>query len=201
MISQNGFRPEDMQGQRELHVLQEIEKNPVITQRSLAAKLGVALGLTNLYIKRLAHKGYIKVSTVPRGRIKYLLTPRGIAEKSRLTCEYIQCSLTYFRDVRQRFTVVLTQLKQCGAERVMIYGVGELAELAYLSLQGMDFSFLGFIAEQPKEKFLSCPCYEVGLVDCLNIDAVIICVIVDIEATKALLKDSGIPAHKVFTVV
>lgn len=201
MISQNVIPQENMQFQRELHVLQEIEKNPVITQRSLASSLGVALGLTNLYIKRLVHKGYIKVTTVPRGRIKYLITPKGLAEKSRLTCEYIQYSLAYFRDVRQRFEKVLNQLQQLGVERIMIFGVGELAELAYLSLQGIEFSFLGFISEQPKNVFLSWPCHEIGSANRLELDAVLICDIDQIDRTKALLEAAGIPKHKIFTVV
>ncbi|MDT7041679.1 winged helix-turn-helix transcriptional regulator [Candidatus Nitronereus thalassa] len=190
-----------MQCQRELYVLQEIEKNPVITQRSLASKLGVALGLTNLYIKRLAHKGYIKITTVPRGRIKYLITPKGIAEKSRLTCEYIQCSLTYFRDVRQRFDRVLMQLKQLSVHRIMIYGVGELAELAYLSLQGTNFTFLGFISENQEKTFLSCPCHTIDSLKILHFDAVLICHIVDVEGTRALFRTMGIPHQKVFSVV
>ena len=189
-----------MQDQRELHVLQEIENNPIITQRSLASKLGIALGLTNLYIKRLAHKGYIKVTTVPRGRIRYLITPIGLAEKTRLTYEYIQCSLTYFRDVRQRFEKVLGQLKPLGVERILIYGVGELAELAYLSLQGTEFQLLGFITEDPREIFLTFPCYEVTALTKLDFDAVLICNITDIRCTRSRFQALGIPEEKVFRV-
>ncbi|TLY35792.1 MAG: winged helix-turn-helix transcriptional regulator, partial [Nitrospirae bacterium] len=63
----------DLQGQRDLQLLSEVERDASVTQRSLAKKLGVALGLTNLYLKRLARKGYIKITTIPRNRIKYLL--------------------------------------------------------------------------------------------------------------------------------
>ncbi len=82
----------NLQGQRELRLLTELERDGTITQRSLATKLGVALGLTNLYLKRLARKGYIKITTIPFHittipfhRIRYLLTPQGFIEKSRLT--------------------------------------------------------------------------------------------------------------------
>ncbi|MDN5942376.1 MAG: winged helix-turn-helix transcriptional regulator [Nitrospira sp.] len=63
----------------------ELDRDGGATQRVLATKLGVALGMTNLYLKRLARKGYIKVTTTPRSRIRYLLTPQGCTEKSRLT--------------------------------------------------------------------------------------------------------------------
>ena len=85
----------DLQGQRDLQLLNEVERDSHVTQRSLATKLGVALGLTNLYLKRLAHKGYIKITTIPSNRITYLLTPRGMTEKSRLTYAYMQYSLSY----------------------------------------------------------------------------------------------------------
>ncbi|MGQ0695330.1 MAG: winged helix-turn-helix transcriptional regulator, partial [Nitrospiraceae bacterium] len=89
----------NLQGQRDLLLLNEVERNGSVTQRSLATKLGVALGLTNLYLKRLARKGYIKITTIPPHRIRYLLTPQGLAEKSRLTYQYMQYSLSHYRDM------------------------------------------------------------------------------------------------------
>src|SRR3989442_16042897 len=112
----------DLQGQRDLQLLSEVERDAGVTQRSLAKELGVALGLTNLYLKRLARKGYIKITTIPRHRIKYLLTPRGMAEKTRLTYLYMQYSLSYYRDMRQRLKVLLTGLASAGAKRIVIYG-------------------------------------------------------------------------------
>ena len=81
----------DLQGQRDLLLLSELDRDGGATQRILATKLGVALGLTNLYLKRLARKGYIKITTIPRNRIRYLLTPQGVTEKSRLT--YLEAQL------------------------------------------------------------------------------------------------------------
>ena len=74
----------NFQGQRDLLLLSEVERDGAVTQRSLSTKLGVALGLTNLYLKRLARKGYIKVTTIPSHRARYVLTPQGFAEESRL---------------------------------------------------------------------------------------------------------------------
>src|SRR2546425_11059614 len=135
----------DLQGKRDLQLLSEVERDACVTQRSLAKNLGVALGLTTLYLKRLARKGYIKITTIPKHRIKYLLTPRGMAEKSRLTYLYMQYSLSYYRDMRQRLKVVLTGLASAGAKRVVICGTGELAELAYISLREMDWTLVGFV--------------------------------------------------------
>jgi len=110
----------DLQSRRDLQLLNELEKDGSVTQRTLAKTLGVALGLTNLYLKRLIKKGYIKVTTIPRNRIKYLLTPHGIAEKSRLTYEYIQYTLYYYREVRERLKQVLGSLSSAGSKRLVI---------------------------------------------------------------------------------
>ena len=68
---------------RDLEILAELARGDQITQRHLAARLGIALGLTNLYLKRLARKGFIKITSIPPRRARYLLTPKGIAQKTR----------------------------------------------------------------------------------------------------------------------
>ncbi|MDW7999186.1 MAG: winged helix-turn-helix transcriptional regulator, partial [Thermodesulfovibrio sp.] len=72
-----------------LKILEHIDQDPSITQRDLTAKLGIALGLTNTYIKRLSKKGYIKIKNLTGKRIMYILTPKGLIEKTRLTCNYM----------------------------------------------------------------------------------------------------------------
>lgn len=163
-----------VQGQRDLQLLSELERNGSISQRSLATKLGVALGLTNLYIKRLARKGYIKVTTIPPHRIKYLLTPQGFAEKSRLTYQYMQYSLTHYRDMRARLRTVLTRAADRGVKRVVIYGTGELAELAYLALREMNLTLVGFVADGPQESFLSYPVWKPDVLGEWEFDAVLL---------------------------
>ena len=115
----------NVQGQRDLLLLSEVEHDAGVTQRSLSLKLGVALGLTNLYLKRLARKGYIKITTIPRNRIQYLLTPQGLAEKSRLTYLYMQYSLSYYRDMRARLKEMMSTFDASHGQRVVIYGTNE----------------------------------------------------------------------------
>ena len=145
----------NIQAQRDLQLLNEVERNAAVTQRSLARNLGVAVGLANLYLKRLVRKGHIKITTIPKHRIKYLLTPRGMAEKSRLTYLYMQYSLSYYRKMRERLKHVLTGLSVAGAKRIAVYGTGELAELAYLTLREMDMTQVGFVEDKHERTFLS----------------------------------------------
>jgi predicted transcriptional regulator len=95
-------RPDmDIEAHRDLKLLEAVEQDSRVTQRGLAGKLGIALGLTNIYLRRLVRKGYIKCVNVQSNRITYLITPRGIAEKARLTYEFMDYSLHLYGEVRQ----------------------------------------------------------------------------------------------------
>ncbi len=187
----------DLQGQRDLQLLNEVEQDSHVTQRSLATKMGVALGLTNLYLKRLARKGYIKITTIPSNRIKYLLTPRGMAEKSRLTYAYMQYSLSYYREMRQRLKQVLAELSQAGAKRIVVYGTGELAELAYLTLREMDLTLVGFVDGAQGQTFLSYPLWPVEALSGWSYDAVMIADLTDTKKIHARLIRAGVPKDKI----
>jgi DNA-binding MarR family transcriptional regulator len=90
----------DVESRRDLQLLEAIEQESTLTQRTLAERLGIALGLTNLYLKRLIRKGHVKCVTVAPNRLVYLVTPRGVARKARLTYEFMKYSLDLYRDVR-----------------------------------------------------------------------------------------------------
>src|SRR5215472_5447302 len=110
----------DIEAQRDLELLEAVEQNSRVTQRGLATKLGIALGLTNIYLKRLARKGYIKVVNMQSNRLTYLITPRGIAEKARLTYEFIDYSLHLYGEVRQHLREMLRDCAASG-RRVAIF--------------------------------------------------------------------------------
>ena len=112
--------------ERDLEILTAIAEGHPLTQRDLAERMGIALGLANLYLKRLARKGFIKITDFPRKpaarkRLRYLLTPQGISEKTRLTYEHVAYSLSL--------------LPEGGMKRIALCGTGEAAELAYLTLR------------------------------------------------------------------
>src|SRR5207245_8630637 len=126
--------------ERDLEILTAIGEGRHLTQRALAQRLGVALGLTNLYLKRLAKQGFIKIVGFPRKpaarkRLRYLLTPKGLAEKSRLTYEHVAYSLNLYRRARQTLRESLSRLPEEGHKRIALYGTGDAAELAYLTLK------------------------------------------------------------------
>lgn len=145
--------------QRDLEILTAIGEGRPLTQRDLAQRLGVALGLTNLYVKRLARKGFIKITGFPRKpaarkRLRYLLTPKGLTEKSRLTYEHIAYSLGLYRRARQTLRESLSRLPQDGLKRIALYGTGEAAELAYLTLKELGLEPLGVFTRAGGGNFL-----------------------------------------------
>jgi DNA-binding MarR family transcriptional regulator len=187
----------DLQGQRDLLLLNELDRDGGATQRTLAAKLGVALGLTNLYLKRLARKGSIKITTIPRNGIRYLLTPQGFTEKSRLTYLYMQYSLSYYRDMRIRLKEMMSTFDASEGQRVVIYGTNELAELAYLSLREMNIDCVGFIDGSSRKSFLSCPVSSPDRIASWQFDRVLIADLEHAAACEEQLVQSGVPREKV----
>src|SRR6478672_6257789 len=190
----------DLQGQRDLVLLSELDRNGGATQRTLASKLGVALGLTNLYLKRLARKGYIKITTIPSHRARYLLTPQGFAEKSRLTYLYMQYSLSHYRDMRARLREALSQAAQNGAKRVVIYGTGELAEMAYLSLREMHMILVGFVDDNQQEAFLSYPVWPPEVLSEWEFDAVLLTDIGQTVRHREMLGRYHVPDVKILAL-
>ena len=142
-----------------LRILGEEERNSETTPRQLARNLEVSLGLVNAFMKRLYRKGYFKVTTLPKRRVKYLLTPKGVVEKSRLTLEYIDYSLGFFRDVRRGLKDQMLGLREEGATGVALVGAGELAELAFLSLRewGLEVRAVAAGVGEDKDAFLGRP--------------------------------------------
>src|SRR5262245_18494430 len=187
----------DLQGQRDLLLLSELDRNGGATQRTLAIKLGVALGLTNLYLKRLARKGYITITTIPRNRIRYLLTPQGFTEKSRLTYLYMEYSLSYYRDIRTRLKEMMSMINGSHGQRVVIYGTDELAELAYLSLREIDIECVAFIDGSVRESFLSCPVSSLDRIGGWQFDPVLITDLEHAAACEEQLVRLGVPREKV----
>jgi DNA-binding MarR family transcriptional regulator len=191
--------------ERELEILTAIAEGDSTTQRALAARLGVALGLTNLYLKRLAKKGYIKVAEFPRRpaarkRLQYLLTARGIAEKTRLTYDHMVYALNLYRRARQTLRDSLSQMPGAGMKRVALYGTGEAAELAYLTLKELELEPLGIYTAAGGGTFLGMPVKPVAELADEPLDAVVIATFDRPEPHVAQLVGFGLPPAKILTL-
>jgi len=133
---------------RTLKILEEIDNDRAPTQRDLSKKLNISLGLVNLFIKRLGKKGYFKIKAIPKNRIKYILTPKGAAEKSRLTYKYIQFSFDFYKKTRKELQNLLNDLMDQGVEQIVFWGASDLAEIAYISLQETTISLVAVVDDE-----------------------------------------------------
>jgi DNA-binding MarR family transcriptional regulator len=124
---------------RELILLEQIEYDPDVTQATLATQLGVAVGTVNWHLKRLIAKGYVKVKRAQRRKLRYIITPEGIAFRARLTINYIDNSMRLYRRIRERVRELLIEAKQAGYESIRIEGEGDIADICRLTCleQGM----------------------------------------------------------------
>jgi len=137
---------------RTLRILEKVGDDFAPSQREMAKQLNISLGLVNSFIKRLALKGYVKASSIPRQRIRYILTPKGMTEKSRLTYRYIQFSYQYYREARQRLQKLFSQLETSGVRRVVFYGATDLAEIAFLSLKETAIELVAVVDDRNSGK-------------------------------------------------
>jgi len=135
----------DTEARITLGLLNAVQENARVSQRSLAGELGIALGLTNAYLKRCVRKGLVKVSHVPANRYAYYLTPKGFSEKSRLTASYLKRSFDFYREARTQCDEALAICVAQGWSKLALAGAGELAEIAMLCALQRDVEIVGVI--------------------------------------------------------
>jgi DNA-binding MarR family transcriptional regulator len=190
----------DLESQRDLELLLALEEDSRTTQRSLAGRLGIALGLTNLYLKRLARKGYIKCVTIPPNRLVYLVTPRGLARKARLTYEFMQYSLDLYRDARHQLREAFERRFSNGDRRIAIFGTGDAAELAYLSIKELNLELVAVFDGDSGRTFLGLPVQPIERCNPDEFDALIVATLEPPQPWVDRLLKLGVPEQKLVTL-
>lgn len=190
----------DTGAHRELKVLEVIAQSERTTQRGLAAHLGIAVGLVNLYLKRLVRKGYVKCVNIQSNRVRYLITPKGIAEKSRLTYEFMEYSLQVFAQGRRHLRAILQPYVAASGTRIAIYGTGEAAELAYLCLKEMLLEPVAVFDRQGGATFFGLPVRALADHSTVAFDVLIVATFGDPTAVVSVLAQRGIDRTRLVTL-
>ncbi len=138
----------DPESEITLGLLDAVHENSALSQRTLAKELGIALGLTNAYLKRCIRKGWIKVKRAPANRYAYYVTPKGFSEKSRLTARYLSRSFHFYSEARRQLDAAFETCAQRGWRRVALVGAGELAEIALLCAMQYPVEVIGVVDER-----------------------------------------------------
>lgn len=186
----------DVESRRDLQLLEALEQESTITQRTLATRLGIALGLTNLYLKRLIRKGYVKCVTVSPNRLVYSLTPKGVTRKARLTYEFMKYSLDFYRDARQHLRRSLA-MAVAQRQRVAIYGTGDAAELVFLLVRDMGLELVAVFGPEPNGQFLGFPVQAIAEHGSVSYDVLVVAILERPAGTAKLLRQSGVPEEKI----
>jgi len=178
-------------------LLDELHRESTISQRALADRLGIALGLVNAYLKRLYTKGHIKIKTLPRNRIMYIVTPKGLAEKTRLTYKFMHFSVLYFKQVRRKVEDIYAAMVGMDIRNVLLWGDGEVAELCYISTRGYPLKIVGVAGRNMVENgFFGHHVYAFQDVNSINFDAILVTTLE--EKTITPLEQTNIAADKIF---
>lgn len=135
-----------------------------MTQRTLSRELGLALGLTNLIVRQLVTKGWVRVCKVSRRRILYLVTPAGVAAKARLTRTYVRETISFYRDTRDTVQAQFARMSELtdisDGMPVVFYGAGDIAEIAYVCLQETPLELIGLIDPTFRKSFFGLPVFR-----------------------------------------
>lgn len=194
------------------HILGEIERGRQPTQRALSAELGIALGLTNLLVRRVVKKGWVKATNVNPRRVRYLITPAGIAEKARITRAYFDNTVRLYTETRERIRDSFNDLSaewtnehldEDGAKRIVFYGAGEVAEIGYISLQRTDLHLVGVVDDRRQTPLFGVPVHPSSLLgpDALagqRFGRLVVMSFRRAEEIRTRLEALGIPSDRVF---
>lgn len=166
-----------------LGLLSAVDADTIHSQRSLSAELGIALGLTNAYVRRCVRRGWIKMSTAPANRYAYYLTPKGFAEKSRLTAQYLSNSLRFYRRARDEMDLLLAQAAARGWRRIALVGRSDLTEIAILCSLRQSIEIAGVIDPGANDtRFLHVPVLR-SLADAGAVDGMVLTAMAGAQAT------------------
>ena len=186
---------------RELNLLSEVQLQPEASQRELAGRLGIALGMTNLLLHNLVHKGYLRINKAGWRRCLYTLTPDGLLRKVQLTLSYVDRFLGHYRKVRQTLREELVSQSLNAESKVAIYGAGEFAELVYLGLKELGIEDVDVFAKDVSAsgKFLGMPILEISTFEADDYDRIVIASVGGADQQIRALLGSGISVDKLVT--
>lgn len=177
-----------LESELSLRLLSAIEGDQSVTQRSLAMRFGIAVGLANVYVKRCIRKGWIKAQQVPTKRYAYFLTPTGFSEKSRLVGEYLTSSLGFYRRARTQYAECLAHSEKRGWQQLALVGAGDLAEIATLAALESPVGFGLVIAPGYNGAISAGLEVSTDLKRALDFDAVLLTDINSVQATYDALR-------------
>ncbi len=183
------FKPSE--SMRDLQFLEELEKTPNLSQRELSNRFGIALGVTNACLKRMARRGWIRLGKIRPRRIGYFLTPKGLAEKAKLTMTFFSYNIHHYSRLKAMIGEKFLEMASQGVKRVVFYGVSDEMEVAYVTLQGTNMELISIVDDNDGVKgknILGRKTKDPDEIDSMGADAILITSILEKERILKKLK-------------
>lgn len=196
-------------------LLAEIEAGRGASQRSLARSAGIALGLTNLVLRNLVRKGWVRITRVKPNRVRYLITPAGIAEKARMSRAYFAYTTRFYAETRARVRERFAALSHAwpadlsrgpAVKRIAFYGASDVSEIGYLCLQETDLQVTAVFDGDATRRFFGMSVLPTtALANPAERDRFDMLVVMAFDAdeltqARAYLADAAFPADRVFWI-
>jgi DNA-binding MarR family transcriptional regulator len=142
--------------EKEYSVIREISNNHLPDQRTIAKRAGISLGLTNLIIKRLITKGYVKAKQLNRKKIQYLLTPKGFSEKARKSYQFTLKTISLLESFKSRIRNLILEKNKEGINEFVIQGGNEelwaITSMVFNSLENTNIKYHRAITNDDQQK-------------------------------------------------
>jgi len=109
--------------EHEYKVLSHLQENEITTQRKISKRTGLSLGTVNLLLKKMGRQGLIKIEKLNPRTVRYILTPKGLEEKSRLAYRYLRNSYRQILKINRLLDYLLAEWKaEIDGAAVILYG-------------------------------------------------------------------------------
>ena len=158
----------------ELEIFKHVEESPLLTNRKMAKKLGVSIKLSHAILRSMVERGMFHIKKYHSRRWDYFLTPKGIAEKARLTREFIVFSMQFYQEARNASAQICRNIAEAGMKNIAFIGAGDLAEIAFLGVKEWDLN-LASVYSDDKAEFLGWQCQKLTSLSEFDGDAFIVC--------------------------
>jgi DNA-binding MarR family transcriptional regulator len=127
---------------KEYQIITQLQEETDVTQRKIAKNTGLSLGLVNLLLQRMIKKGLVKIEKLNARSLRYILTPKGMAEKVRLTYEYLKNSYAQITGLMEVMTAVIARAWRQGYRDVILYGPGdEVLQILKIALEQQELKY------------------------------------------------------------
>lgn len=185
-----------------LLLLEAIDKKSCQSQRELSKKLNMSLGLVNIFIKDLTSRGIFRTDRLSNNKMRYILSPKGKAEKINLAKQYLSHSIGYYNEIKQRVSDVLADLEKDGKQRIVFYGTGEICEIMCVILGEQNIDNVQIIDEKKiGRKICGRKIYGEAKIEESSFDAVVIMDFKNSSAIRQNLINRNVPPEKIFAII